>query len=209
MLRLINYASSATLPSPQPPALPVSFFVDSRQLSENLYAFKARDFHHGLSCELTLEIQERFVVSDETHEEHLCPVVVGHFPDINLEQLNQKISWDPYLQASLTFQFHFKLLEQLLLFCEEKNATHIILAINERNWDYLEIYRRLFTSEEQILTADGEHTEIFISATPEIYDELVEYGDEMNSSFRKTLWHENSYNPIFRAYLKENANLVF
>ncbi len=193
--------ASLTIP-PQDP-----FLIHSRQIAHNLYTFSAHDSGHGLFCEMNVEIKESYTYSQEAGEErkYLVPMAFCNFPNIDTQRLNKKVCWDEYLQGSIMVQFQLKILEQLLLFCDEKDATHLILTINDVNDDYIEIYRPFALSEEQVITTEGEQTEIVISIDVETYDEAVDFMDKFDMDFQKTLWFHQKANPIFRKYLIDHS----
>ena len=184
-----------------------SFLVDFQELSLNLYVFRAQDLNHKLACEITLELKEGFVYSKEESEEdeYLVPIIACNFPSIDLQRFNEKVGWDEYLQGILIIQFQLKILEQLFLFCEVKNAVNLLLTINNAKFDYLEIYRRFFISEKQVITARGRQTEIVMPTDVETYDKMIAFMDEVNKDFRQTLWCEQKNNAAFRKYLKEHS----
>lgn len=184
-----------------------SFFYDLQELSSNLYVLRAKDFHHELTCEITLELTDSFFSSNEENSEegYIAPVITCNFPPIDVQQLNQKICWDEYLHGIIMFQFQLKILEQLLLLCQKKDVAYIILTIPNTNLDYLEIYRRFIISEEQVLIARVDQTQIVIPTDVKTYNEIIALMGEVDDNLHKTLWRGQSANPIFRKYLKENA----
>lgn len=99
------------------------------------------------------------------------------------------------------YRFQLKILDQILLFCDEKDAVNLTLSISDSDLDYLEIYRRFFTSEEKVITARGEQTQIVIPTDIETYDGVLDFIDEIDKSFRQSLWHGQKINPAFRKYL--------
>jgi hypothetical protein len=184
-----------------------SFMFHFQAFSPDLYAFRGEDGGHELLCEMTLELKETFVSFEEEEEGegYLAPVVTCHFPSISVQKFNAKVGFDAYLQGVVMFQFQLKILEQLLLFCEEKDAATLALTINDTNLDYLDIYSRFIVSARKVATARGEQTEIVIPADVETYDEVVDFMDEVEKKFRKTLWREQTSNLVFREYLKGYA----
>lgn len=196
-----------TKPTHLKPSSQDPFLFDFQETSENLYTFIAQDHVHKLTFEMNLERKEVFAYSDEEGggEDHLVPVIVCDFPHIDIQKLQEKVLGDQYLQGILMFQFQLKVLEQLLLFCEDKNATHFILNFNEAELDYLEIYRRFAISEEEIISERGEQTEIVISTDVETYDEVIDFMDDVDKKFRQTLWREQKANPAFQKYLFEHS----
>ena len=190
-----------------------SFLVHIQEFSPNLHIFMAKDYTHELLCEMTLEIKEIFVSVEEDSESggYLAPVVACSFPAISLQKLNEKTSFDGYLQELLMGQFQLKILESLLLFCEQEDADHLILTlndtINDADLDYLKFYRRFLVSEEQVTTSRGEETQIVIPSSVGTYDNVIDFMDKINREFRCALWRGQSVNPAFRDYLKLNACL--
>jgi len=187
-----------------------SFLWDFQEISSGIYIARFQDTFHELSCEFTLELKESFVPSeDETEESFIQPVLVGNFPSIDIQRFQQKILWDEYLQGMILIKFQLKILEKLLLFCEDKKAPYLFLTFNEANQDYLEIYQCFIISEEENLSTDGELTEITIPSDVSVYDDLIDLTNEVDHKFRKTLWGEQRVNPTFRHYLKSHAILKF
>lgn len=183
-----------------------SFLFDFQETSENLYAFRAQDLDHELSIEMNLERKERFSCSGEGKEEdYLVPVITCDFPHIDVQKLQEKVLGDQYLQGILMFQFQLRILEQLFLFCERKDAVNLILTIHDTDLDYLEIYRRFVFSEEEIITERGEQTEICISTDIETYDEVLDFMDRVDRNLRQTLWRGQKTNPAFQKYLIDHS----
>lgn len=195
------------VPLTPPPKNP--FLFNFQQTSHNLYSFSAFDSDHSLACKIDVELKESYVNSQEGEEgNYLVPVAFCNFPNIDMRQLAEKVGWDEYLQASIMVQFQLEILEQLLLFCGEKGAAHLVLTINEANYDDLEIYRHFAFSEVQVITAEGEQTEIAISSAAETFDEVIEFTDKFDADFWKDLWHDQKNNPLFRKYLIDHSLLV-
>lgn len=185
-------------------------FFDIKEISSNLYVCKFHDLSHGLACELHLELKHNFLTLDVSAEEdsHLTPVITGDFPYINVQKLNEKVLGDDYLQAMVLIQFQLKILEQLMLFCDDSEATHLILNFNEANLDYLEIYQQFLLSERDVMTSRGEQTQIIISSDAEVFDELVDFMDNFERDCRQVLWQDQNSNPTFRHYLKAQSVLA-
>jgi len=188
-----------------------SFLVHTQEFSPNLHVFRAKDYTHQLLCEMTLEVKEVFVSLEEEGEGvgYLTPVVACSFPPISLQKLNEKTSFDGYLQELLMGQFQLKVLEQLLLFCEQKDAANLMLTlndpVNEADLDYLKFYRRFLVSEDQVTTPRGEETQIMIPTDVGTYDQVIDFMDKIDREFRCALWRGQSINPAFRAYLKTTS----
>ena len=187
-----------------------TLLFDCIQIASSLYIFRARDLDHNLTCEMSLELTEGFAFSrdDPRGKKYFNPIMACNFPSIDVSRFNEKVCWDEYLQGTLMLQFQLKILEQLLLFCEEKDAAQLVLVINNVNYDDLEIYRHFAVTEEQGIVAGGGHTKIVIPTDREAYDEVIEFMDKVDEDFRQTLWRHQKANPTFRKYLRDHALLI-
>ena len=191
----------------KPISLNDSFLVDFQEFSPNLYVFWAKDYTHELLCKMNLEVKEVLTPLEEEGEAggYLAPIVACSFPSLSLEKLNEKTGFDGYLQELLLGQFYLKILEQLLLFCEERGAVYLTLIMSDADLGYLKFYRRFLVSEEQVATSRGEETQIMVPTDVETYDNIIDFMDKINREFRCALWRGQSINPAFREYLKSNA----
>jgi hypothetical protein len=185
-----------------------TFLVDFQEFSKNLFVFRAQDINLNLKFEMTLELKEGFASSEKEAQEHLVPIVTCNFPSIDVSHFNEKVYWDEYLQGILMFQFQLKILEQLFLFCEEVDAANLTMTFNDTDHDYLEIYRRFFTTEEEFTTSRGLQTKIVIQTDVRTYDDVIDFLDEVDTDLRQTLWHDQKSNPAFRKYLLNNSLLA-
>ncbi|MCE3230250.1 MAG: hypothetical protein K0R52_178 [Alphaproteobacteria bacterium] len=88
------------------------------------------------------------------------------------------------------FHFQLKILEQLLLFCEEKAAANLVLTVKDANLAYLGIYSRLIATAKKVTTAREEQTEIVMPTDVETCDEIVDFMNDAEKQFRKTVWRE-------------------
>lgn len=176
--------------SAAPPSPPLSsFLVDFQEFSPNLHVMRAKDLNHELTLEMILERKESFAYSKgETEEEgYLAPIIACALPRIDVQKFNEKACQDECLQEILMIQFQLKVLEQLFLFCEEKAAVNLILTMSDSNLDYLEMYRDFFISEEQVITARGEHTEVVIPTDMETYNKVIDFMDQVDKYVCQTL----------------------
>jgi len=181
-----------------------SFLVHTQEFSPNLHVFRATDRDRALRCEMVLEVKESLVILEKDDEEgaYLAKVVSCSLPGISLEKLNEKTGFDSYIQGILMLQFQLKILEQLLLFCEQQGAVSIILILHDDMLDYFEIYSRFFVMEERMATPRGEQTRIEIPTDADTQNEIIDFMDDLEKDFRKILWREQKANPAFRDYLK-------
>jgi hypothetical protein len=183
-----------------------SFLFGFQETSDNLYDFHAKDFDHELSCKITLERKEIFAYSG--HEDKnldLVPAIACDFPPIDNHKGQEKVFGNAYLRAMTVIQFQLKVLEQLLLFCEDKEAAYLILSFNESNFDNIEIYQRFVVSQEEFITERGKQTELLILTNIKIYDEVTDFMDKVDKQFHQVLWREQRFNQAFRSYLKNHC----
>lgn len=180
------------------------FTAEIQERGHSRYVLVACDPFHRLTCEIALEIY------DEDEEELEARAVVCHFPNILGEELNEFVDEDETLYGMILVQFQMKLLEQLLLFCSDHDAsTLFVYTDNASEGDALEIYRKAAIYEDKIPTITGTKTQLVIPTTLENFDQLIDLTDHVNQDFRQTLWEDQSSNPAIREYLKSNPCLKF
>jgi hypothetical protein len=183
------------------------FLSDFQEQSANLFSFYAQDARYDLRCSLLLDIQD--VLAPEGYkyaqEDGLIPMVVGDFPSVNGELLYEKAFGNEYIQEILMSRFYLNVLESLFLYCEEMNASGLMLTFNDHNLSIIEIYRPFIISEVQAATDKGVQTQIIISTDIQTYDDLVDHIEKVNQNFRQTLWRKQWGNPVIREYLKTYA----
>jgi hypothetical protein len=168
------------------------------------YILMACDPFHFLDCEIGLEIHD-----DE--DEGLEPrTVTCHFPNILDEDLNEFVEEDETLYAMILMLFQLKVLEQILLFCSDHDASSLLINTDSTSEGHaLEIYRDLTIYEDKIPTLMGTRAQLVIPTALETFDKLLDLMDNVNQDFRKTLWENQSTNPAIREYLKFNPFLKF
>jgi hypothetical protein len=181
-----------------------SFLIHTQEFSPNLHVFRATDRDRALRCEMVLEVKESLVTLEKDGEEgtYLAKIVTCSLPGISLEKLNEKTGFDSYLQGILMFQFQLKILQQLLLFCEQQGAVSLIITLDDDMLDYIETYNRFFVMEEHVATPMGERTRIEIPTDADTQGEIIDFMDDLEKDFRKILWREQKANPAFQEYLK-------
>jgi hypothetical protein len=184
-----------------------TLLFDCREISSNLYIFMARDLDHELACEMTLELTEGFApAADGIHEEdYIVPILTCNSLSIDVSRFNEKVCWDAYLQAMLLLQFQLKILEELLLFCEEKDVVTIMLTLNDTEEDDIEVFQRFSLSSERVITPNGEQAKIVIQAGTKTYDSIIDFIDEINRNFHQALWRNQKTNAAFRNYIKGHS----
>lgn len=185
--------------------------VDIKEITTELYTANFYDMLHALNCEIILEKRSRFAHIDDHYEEgkSIETFLVCNFPQIDTQRLGSLICCDEYLQAMLIIQFQLNILEQMLLFCEEQGATYLTLNFNDSSLDYLEIYQNFIISQEEIITSQGEQTEIVIPSDVCTYDDLLDFMDNVKHEFLQTLWRDQKVNGAYRTYLKSQTRLEF
>lgn len=181
-----------------------ALLVDVKEITKDLYSAHIQALKHDLTCELVLEKRLNYAPVQGFESSINCD-----FPLIDTQRLNPVIRYDEYLQAITVIQFQLQILEQMLLFCEEKGATYLVLNFNDSNLDYVEIYQNLIISQEEIFTQRGEQTRIIILADVNTYDQLLDFMDEVNQKFLQDLWRDHKINTAYRAYLKSHTVLNF
>lgn len=194
-------------PKPSPQDLFVSDFY---LCSSNLYGFRAQDHGHDLTIEMNLERKEIFAYSEEAGvEDELMPIMEGDFAAVNDHKLQESIFADDYLRHMRVTQFQLKVLKQLLLCCEDKDVTHLILNFDEYTLEYMDIYQRFVITQEDDITVSGELMQIIIPIDAVIYDNLLDFIEEIDIGFRQVLWRDQKCNPAYRDYLKGYCLLEF
>ena len=183
-----------------------TFLFDFQETFTNLYEFRAQDLDHGLSYKITLERKEIFACLDKDSEEsYLVPMIACDLPPIDVQKGQEKVFRDEYLYAMVIIQFQLKVLEQFLLFCEDKDAAYLVLNFKDNNPNCIEIYQRLAVSQKEIMMERGEQTEIIIPTDIETYDEVIDFMDKVDKQFRQALWRDQRTNLAFREYLKNRS----
>lgn len=182
------------------------FLFDFQALSHNLYTFRAFDFNLHLNCEMTLEIKEGLTFSNHEidADEYIVPIMNCDFPSIDVGEFNEIVSWDDYLQGMLMIQFQVRILEQLFLFCQDKNVEHVFIFFNKEDIDYVDIYGRFLITEEEIISSKGEQIKIEIPTSTLNYDHLLEFMDDLELNLRKALWRKQKSNRAIRHFFKQH-----
>ena len=182
------------------------FTAEVRKRGESHYVLVACDPFHALDCEIPLEICDDEDLLDVY--ELKSRVVVCHFPNILTEQLNEFIEGDETLHGMIMVQFQMKILEQLLLFSSEHDASRLfIYTDNTSEGHALGIYQKSAIYEDKIPTRTGTKTQLIIPVTLETFDKLLDLNDHVNQDFRQILWENQASNPAIREYLKSNPGL--
>jgi hypothetical protein len=161
----------------------------------------------------TLERKQRLAYSESLEGDSegygFVPVIASDFPEIDIQRLMTKVNGDKYLQDVILTRFHLNLLEQLLIFCRRKEATHLIMTMDMDKLDYLDIYRDFVIFEDEVMTSIGEQTEIIIPTDTQTYVTVIDCMNKLDQDFQQTLWREHKNNSTLRNYLKFQSLLEF
>lgn len=184
----------------KPPRSTVGFLAETYSKGQNVYQMIAQDPSHCLECDLTLEVMDR---CREAHGNG----VICHFGTIDDEAFNEFTEWDEALYGILMVQFQMKIMEELLLFCGDHNASGLVIYADDDQAKLLGIYDSLLVYQEQTLTDLGEKTALIIPAHREAFDKWVDFMEDATQNLQQALWLEQRFNPSVRAYLKSHALL--
>lgn len=200
MLKLILSQPSPSLEVPsfsrenEQPKCVEPFSVSIKVQAPLLYIMTAQDPAHFLACDLILEIEN-------TINEFGSPTVICHFPHIDDDKLNYSIDEDETLLGIITIQFQMNILQQLLKFCDSHRVSKLIIYADDDYYDYLGIYRE-FVSYGTLNPADLGNNELIFTVDPQIICDWTDYMDQMNISFRQTLWQHQKRNFAIKNYLR-------
>lgn len=199
MLRLIvSNSEPSSKPVFQPLSPPIdraSFSSDVKLKGPNLHVMTVQDPGHYMNGELVLEVEE-------SQCEYGNGSVICHFPSFDTQELNNFICEDETLYGIIMIQFQMKIMEQLLLFCATHYASKLVIFADDILADEFEIYREFLSSRESTLAQNEKAEELTIPSNSQIYDEWIEFMDDVTLKFRQTLWQDQRTNPIVRQYLK-------
>ncbi|MBX9804439.1 MAG: hypothetical protein K2Y18_01650 [Alphaproteobacteria bacterium] len=183
------------------------FLSDFHEASQNLFSFQAHNARYDLHCSTLLELQVILITEDEVEFQcdSLIPMLVGDFPMIDEQKLHDKVFGDEYLQKTLMTQFYLNVLESLLLACEEKKASGLILTVDDRCHPAVEVFRNHMKTETEVCSEQGNQTQITILASQDTYEKLSHFMEKIDHEFCRTLWRNHGGNPILRQHLKYHA----
>jgi hypothetical protein len=189
------------------------FLYDFREITSDIYVLRCQDFSHRLACEMTLERKQRLAYSECLEDDNegygFVTVIAGTFPEINIQKLIDKVDGDVFLQDIILTRFHLNLIEQLLLFCRSKDATHLIMTMDMDQLNFRDIYRDFVIFEDDVMTSVGEQREFIIPSDTQTYVTVVDCMNRLNKHLQKTLWREQKNNATMRNYLKFQSLLEF
>ncbi|MDF3033835.1 MAG: hypothetical protein K0R76_789 [Alphaproteobacteria bacterium] len=184
-----------SVPPFQPTVLKREITVDIKKRSFDLYEMTIQDPFHDLECDLTVEIEGDL-------EQPASRSVICHFPAILLQEGNKLMGQDELLYGLVMVQFQMKILEQLLLFCSQHKASHLVIYMDDDQVEGFGVYQDFLIHQDPTLTKNGEQTEMVISANKETIDEWMVFMAATTLNFEQELWREQRSNPVIRHYLK-------
>lgn len=195
-LRLVVSNPVRKSPTPsKPERSDAAFYAEIQTKSPQVYEMTAQAPSHYLECRLKLEVMGRYC------ERHGGGVIC-HFPIIEDEAFNEFVEGDETLYGTLMIQFHMNIMEQLLLFCADHDATGLIIYVDDDQAKELGIYDNLLVHQDQTWTELGEKTVLVIPAHRKAFDQWIDLMQDVNQQLQQDLWLEQRFNPAIRAYLK-------
>lgn len=170
------------------------FTANVRLVSPSLYTLAAQDLCNYLACEISLEIQEG---QDETE----FGIVTCHFPIIQEDYLEAFLWGEELLVDMVSAQFHLKVLEQILRFCANHNATRLIICVSSSQSSALQFYRPIIAHTETLACHARKDTLLTIHPDRATYEKLILNMHDLGREFQDMLEEEKLNNPIIQQYL--------
>jgi len=179
----------------QPTASNAGFSVKVCSRGHQLYEMSIQDPFHDLECDLILDIEKG---ADETK-------VVCHFPAI-LSESNKFLEEDETLYGTIMIQFQMNVLEQLFMFCTNRNASQLTIYMDDAQAEGFGIYQDFLVHCDDTLTENREQTEMVISTDRKVFGKWCSFMKKTKREFEQDLWREQRFNPAIRRYLKSRAH---
>lgn len=180
--------------TPEPASSNTGFMVEVRNIDPRTYEMEVQDSFHDLEGSLLLDIKKQ----------RKKTAVVCHFPDI-FDDSNKFLAEDETLYGTIMVQFQLKVLEQLLLFCGDHDASQLIISMDDASAEGFEVYHHFLAQQNHNLTTDGEQTKMVISVNAEALNGLRNFMKENTLQFEQGLWREQGSNLAIRNYLKSQV----
>jgi len=165
-----------------------------------VYQMLAQDPSHYLECDLKLEV----IAGDDYGTGVIC-----HFPDIVDEDFYEFVQGDETLYVNLMAQFHIKIMEALLLFCGDYEASGLVIYVNDAQAKELKAtYGNICVHQDKVIFRNiGEKTAMVFQTNQKIFDKWIDFMEDIIPYLHQELWLEQRFNPAIRAYLKsQNAS---
>jgi|GEM_PF-1083965 len=212
------------------------FEAEIHKNAPDVYTMEAQDSFHFLGYELVLEIQDRLepvesrppindpsLVSDVSKKELIkekegkvlpngLPLreVICQFPKIFDAKLKEFIWGDVVLYKIVMTTFQMNVLEQLFLFCEEHEASKMVIFAD--NDDELKVYHDFLSHKNKSKNIGptgsrggeekGKNAGITIPIDRETLDIWAGFMKTIMSRFRQILRNGQKTNPAIQRYLK-------
>jgi len=175
------------------------FSIELHHEGKHVYQMLAHDPSHYLECGLKLEVIEG---------DGYGIGVICHFRDIADEDFHEFVEGDETLYGNLMGQFHIKIMEALLLFCGDYDASGLVIYVNDDQAKQLGAYNSILVRQDKVIFKDiGEKTAMVFRANQETFDQWIEFMEDATHYFQQELWLQQKFNPVIRAYLKsQNAS---
>ncbi len=209
MLKLVISNTDLDTKSSQPsqaPSLPsggAPFTAKIILRGPSLYSLAACDPSHHLNCELLLETLAN--EQENEYENSLEPkIVICHYPIIPDDDLNHYVWEDETLLGITLIQFQMKLMEQLLLFCTNHNASQLKIYADDGQEETLGIYREYLYANGSNLDRSGDNAQIIMPMCQQVSQDWLSFMNKVTLDFRQTLWRDQRTNPAIRHYLKHH-----
>lgn len=178
--------------SPRPD---IGFYVEIHKKNRQVYKMKAQDPSHYLECHLKLEILKSCC------DKHGGGVIC-HFSNIADETFNAFIEEDATLYGALMIQFQMRIMEELLIFCADHEASGLIIYMDGAQAKDCGIYENILVHQDKTFTKLGEKTVMVIPTDRDTFDKWAALMQDVNHRLHQVLWVEQKLNPAIRTYLK-------
>lgn len=170
------------------------FAADIHMVGPSFYTLAARDLSHYLACDIPLEIQEG-------QDESEFGSVTCHLPIIEEQYLEALVWGDEMLVDMVAAQFYLKVLERLLNFCANHNATRLVIDLPSSKSPATQFYKPFVAPEESPGYGSRDAT-LIIHPDRATYEKLVLHVADLSQEFQGLLEEEKWDNPMVQQYLK-------
>jgi hypothetical protein len=172
----------------------VGFKTNLCQMSPDTYFMKFTHLFHYLECALSVVVLE---------EANGNKSIVCDFPAIDGDVLNTFVNDDEFLFSSLIIHFHMNIMHQLLLFCEEHQASNLILNVDRNYYQELQSYEGIVSFPHPPNTTGKKVTMMIdpIKTPSHKWEKSMRISIE---ELQKELWAEKNNNAVVYEYIKLN-----
>ncbi len=109
---------------------------------------------------------------------------------------------DETLYDIITIKFQMKVMEQLLMFRIDHNASELSIYMDNEQNEGFGIYQEFLSRYGEYPAENRAQAEIVISANPKTFADWNAFMKETNVELEQDLWREQKSNPAIRRYLK-------